>query len=243
MDRTTTPARVALTGEIATTPRPLAAYRDMFLLSDEQLRGGPVLDCPAGASPFGAQVRALGGTAVSVDPAYLDPDGLVTRARADVERVVAWQRAAPDGFDWSYLGSPDRVHDLWTGAVDEFAADFALDDNRYVAAALPELPFPDDHFALTVSGFLLFVYPDLLDFDAHRAALVELARVTRGEVRVFPLHDTTGMPYRRLDRLRGCLHDSGVSTAIRTAACSYTPLPGGDRMLVCRSREGVPDRR
>jgi hypothetical protein len=243
MDRTAIPARVPFTGEVAVTPRPLDAYRDMFLLSDEQLTGGPVLDCPAGASPFGAQVRALGGTAVSVDPAYLDPDGLVARARADVERIVAWQRAAPDGFVWSYLGSPDRMHELWAGAVEEFAADFALDDGRYVAAALPELPFPDDHFALAVSGFLLFVYPDLLDVDAHRAAIVELARVTRGEVRVFPMHDTAGTPYPHLDRLRSRLHDSGVSTAIRTAACSYTPLPGGDRMLVCRSCMDSPDRR
>src|SRR5690606_8688826 len=57
-------------GGIAVTPRHLADYRIMFLRTDEELRSGRMLDCPAGASPFGAQVRARGGTVVSVDPAY-----------------------------------------------------------------------------------------------------------------------------------------------------------------------------
>ena len=67
---TTALTRARLTGAVAVTPRPLAAYRDMFMLTDDDLRAGPILDCPAGASPFGAQVRALGGEVVSVDPAW-----------------------------------------------------------------------------------------------------------------------------------------------------------------------------
>jgi hypothetical protein len=115
-------------GDLAVTPRPLAAYRDMFLLTDAELGAGPILDCPAGASPFGAQARALGGEVTGVDPAYHRPvRELVERARADVRRVVAWQRANAAGFDWSYLGSPDAVERLWEDAVDEFAADFAVD--------------------------------------------------------------------------------------------------------------------
>lgn len=217
--------------EVAVTPRPLRAYRDMFLLTDTDLAAGPILDCPAGASPFGAQVRALGGEVVSVDPAYGQAAGPLARASADVDRVVAWQRANPTGFDWSYLGSPDAMARLWTAALDEFAADYTPDGSRYVPAALPDLPFPDDRFALAVSGFLLFVYPELLD---HRAALLELVRVTRGEVRVYPLHDTTGEPSPVLPELREALRERGVETWVRDTGCSYAPVPGSDRMLVCR---------
>jgi hypothetical protein len=227
-------ARRARLAELAVTPRPLATYRDMFLLTDAELRGGPILDCPAGASPFGSQVRALGGQVSSVDPAYRRPAELVERARADVARIVAWQRANPAGFDWSYLGSPDAVERGWEAALAEFAADFPadlpVDGNRYVAAALPELPFPDGRFALAVSGFLLFSYPELLDVDAHVAALLELARVTRGEVRVFPLHTTGGRAYPHLDAVRSALHRRGLRTGLRTTRASYAP--GGDRMLV-----------
>lgn len=233
--------RAALGGGVAVMPRQLQAYRDMFLLTDDDLLAGPILDCPAGASPFGAQVRARGGEVVSVDPAYASPAGLTARASADVDRVVAWQRGNPDGFDWAYLGSPENVRDLWAAAIGEFAADFALDGTRYLAAALPSLPFPDDHFAMAVSGFLLFVYPELLDFDGHRDALLELVRVTGGEVRVYPLHDTTGDPWPGLSALRAALQKRGVSSGIRSTGCAYAQRPGSDRMLVCTRRPGVPD--
>jgi hypothetical protein len=226
-------ARRTALGALAVTPRPLAAYRDMFLLGDDDLTAGPILDCPAGASPFGAQVRALGGDVVSVDPAYADPAGLSARVRADIDRIIGWQRAHPDGFDWSYLGSPDQVRQSWSEAIRAFDADFDVDGRRYVAAALPALPFPDGRFAMTVSSFLLFVYPELFDLADHRAALLEMVRVTRGEVRVFPLHDTAGERYPQLDRLRADLGDRGVATVVRATGCSYTPHEGGDRMLAC----------
>ena len=221
-------------GALAVTSRPLDAYRDMFRLDDSDLTAGPILDCPAGASPFGAQVRALGGEVVSVDPAYARPDGLITRARADLDRIVSWQHTNPAGFDWSYLGSPDRVRRWWGGGIELFAADFTLDGQRYVAAALPVLPFPDRRFTTAVSGFLLFTYPELFDFADHLDALLELVRVTRADVRVFPLHDTAGRPYPHLELLRTHLHERGVDTELRATRCSYSPHPESNRMLVCR---------
>lgn len=229
------PVQAAALGELAVTPRPLQAYRDMFLLTDDELATGPILDCPAGASPFGAQVRALGGDVVSVDPAYAIPRAeLVARARFDADRVADWQRANPAVFDWSYLRSPDAMNRSWREAIEEFAADFAPDSARYAAATLPTLPYPDRHFALAVSGFLLFVYPELLDTGDHLAALLELSRVTRGEVRVYPLHDTVGAPYAALPGLRAALHERGVATELRSTGCSYAPQPGSDLMLACR---------
>lgn len=228
--------RARLTGEVAVTPRPLAAYRDMFLLTDDDLRAGPILDCPGGASPFGALVRALGGEAVGVDPVYGQTDGLVDRVAADIARVTEWQRAHPAGFNWSYLGSPEELARTWTSALEVFAADFTPDGSRYVAAALPHLPFPDGRFALTLSGFLLFVYPELFGHDELVAALRELARVTRGEVRVYPLTSTAGEPYAELPALRMALAAHGVDTEIRDTGCSYATTPDSDRMLVCRRR-------
>lgn len=239
---TTNPAitrRGAALGELSVTPRPLLDYRDMFLLSDDDLLGGPILDCPSGASPFGAQVRAL-GEAVGVDPAYAVPSAeLVARAHADLDRIVAWQRANPDGFDWSYLRSPEHMEQPWRAAIGDFAADYAPDGTRYVAGRLPALPFPDGRFALTVSGFLLFVYPELLGVDDHMRALLELCRVTHGEVRVYPLHDTVGTPYPHLDTIRAALHERGVHTALRSTGCSYAPQPGSDRLLVLRWGPGT----
>ena len=58
---------------------------------------------------------------------------------------------------------------------------------RYVAGGLPDLPFEADSADLALVANLLFVYDDRLDREFHAAALRELARVAREEVRVFPL--------------------------------------------------------
>jgi hypothetical protein len=147
MRRRALPMAARPIGDIVVTPRSLSDYRDLFLLGDGDLLGGPILDCPGGASPFGAQVRARGGTVVNVDPEYHRPlDELVERVRADLERTAAWMDANPGNFDRSYLGSPRAVTRAFELAAELFAGDYAPDGRRYVAAGLPELPFADRRF-------------------------------------------------------------------------------------------------
>lgn len=225
-------APIGALDRLVVTPRPLADYRNMFLLTDAELTGGPILDCPAGASPFGAQVRARGGSVLSVDPAYARPRAeLVEGIMGDLARLETWLSTNPEYANWAYLGSPGALLRAWELAVDFFLADFEPDGERYVTAALPALPFPDKHFSLTLSSHLLFTYPDFLSFEQHLAALLELVRVTRGEVRVFPLVDSASVRYERLDELRAALLGHDVRTEIRRAACAYNV--GGDEMLVC----------
>lgn len=223
-------ATVRALDSLVITPRPLSDYRNMFLLTDDELVAGPILDCPAGASPFGAQVRARGGSVVSIDPTYaLSRDELVTRIGTDLARLDVWINANTNAPDWNYLGSPKALMRAWELAIDFFLSDYEPDGVRYLAASLPSLPFPDNHFRLALSSHLLFVYPDFLSFDMHVASLLELARVTSGEVRAFPLVDTSGAPYPRLDDVRAALAEHGIGTEIRTANCAYNV--GGDQLL------------
>jgi hypothetical protein len=219
-------------GRLVITPRALADYRDMFVLSDEDLTVGPILDCPGGASPFGAQVRARGGTVVSVDPAYELPAAeLMRQVRDDIASTSAWVASQNATVNWSYIGSADAMRRGYEVAADLFAADYAPDGERYVAARLPNLPFPDRHFRLTLCSHLIFCYPQYLDFDEHVAGLLELVRVTAGETRVFPLVDTTAVRYPRLDDVRAALAAQDVRSEIRRANCAWQT--GGDEMFVC----------
>jgi hypothetical protein len=221
-----------LLGKLIVTPRPLFDYRNMFLLSDEELLAGPILDCPAGASPFAAQVRARGGHAVSVDPIYGPRVEIEARIAADLEHVHSWLAAGPVGLDWSYLGSPDAMMRAFEVAADFFLADYAEDSPHYVAAGLPSLPFADGEFHLTLSSHLLFTYPEYVSYEQHAEFLLEMARVTSGEVRVCPIADPAGVPYPRLDDVRRELTTHGVRTELRQAASAYSK--GGDDILVCR---------
>ncbi len=220
-----------LLGKLIVTPRPLFDYRNMFLLTDEELLAGPILDCPAGASPFAAQVRARGGKAVSVDPIYGPRAEVAERVAADLAHVHAWLAAGPVGLDWSYLGSADAMLRAFEVSADFFLADYEEDGPHYVAAGLPSLPFADGEFRLTLSSHLLFTYPEYVSYDQHVAFLLEMVRVTAGEVRVCPIADPAGVPYPRLAEVRAALATHGVSTELRQARSAYTK--GGDDILVC----------
>ncbi len=219
-------------GKLIVTPRPLYDYRNMFLLTDEELLAGPILDCPAGASPFAAQVRARGGQAVSVDPIYGPRADVEARVAADLARVHAWLTAGPVGLDWSYLGSAGAMQRAFEVSADFFLADYAEDSPHYVAAALPDLPFADGEFRLTLSSHLLFTYPEYVSYAEHVAFLLEMVRVTAGEVRVCPVADPAGVPYPRLGEMREELAGRGVATELRAARSAYSK--GGDDILVCR---------
>ena len=58
---------------------------------------------------------------------------------------------------------------------------------RYVPVTLPSLPFKDDEFDLILSAHFLFMYADRLDYPFHLSTVKELLRVSKEEIRIFPL--------------------------------------------------------
>jgi hypothetical protein len=216
---------------IAATPRPLDDYRDIFLLEEEELFTSHILDCGSGASPFGAQVRALGGSVVSVDPVYqhaaTDLQAIVLN---DLALVARWTRDHSECFDWSNLGSPRMCERYFRLAAELFVADYRPDAAHYVAAGLPTLPFRDGGFDLSLCSHLLFSSANHLSYAETLSAIRELLRVTHGEVRIYPLTSLEGTPYPGLDELRAQLSAEGYASELRPS--SFRFVPGADDMLV-----------
>ncbi len=233
---TTPPASPRGLGDIIITSRGFDEYRAMFDLLEVALAGLEILDCPGGASGFAAAARALGAQVTSADPAYLVPPGeLIARARRDTLYGNRYVREHPELYVFCWFADADDHAVRRLASLEAFAADFHGPDARYVPACLPELPFADGTFELVLSGHLLFTYPDHLDEAAHLAALRELVRVSRHQVRVFPLVDTTLTPSPYLDRLRRVLESEGATTALRRVP--YHFQRGADTMLTI----DVPD--
>ncbi|GAA2810526.1 hypothetical protein GCM10010441_39010 [Kitasatospora paracochleata] len=208
------------------TSRPLDEYCRLFGLTRSSLGTlpGPVLDCPGGAAGLVAEARALGCQVIAADPLYAlpapDRTALARAGRAAIATAAGTDpgRYLPGGHAHrpeKYLRSWDRAHRL-------FAADSAAHPDRYIAAALPRLPFAEGTFALTLSSYLLFAYPELFAADDQLAALLELVRVTapEGEVRVHPLYDGSGRRCPHLPELRATLGAHRISTEIRRVAPS-----------------------
>lgn len=171
-------------------------YEAMFGVQVDALRGLRVLDCPSGPGSFVAEASARGVHVVGVDPLYEQPlDVLVERGASDITGTMErMQRNAARFADIdlkAYAASKLR-------ALVRFAAHFERGkaEGRYLAAKLPNLPFADAQFDLTLSAHLLFTYSDPASGGVlpdspftlawHLAAVRELLRVTRGEVRLYP---------------------------------------------------------
>jgi len=218
-------------GEYLISARSFPEYRAMFDLSDADLRGS-ILDCPGGGSDFTAQARARGADAIAVDPAYAIPaPQLGAHVLAETDRGSAHTAAGHDRYRWDFYGDPAGHRAMRARSARGFARDLAAHPERYVAGALPSLPFPDGRFDLVLSSHFLFTYADRLDAGFHLAALQEMRRVCTGEVRVFPLLDQGGHSLDPLvDDLKGALAGRGVHAVVRRVP--YEFQRGGDRMLV-----------
>ncbi|HEU4999583.1 MAG TPA: methyltransferase domain-containing protein [Lapillicoccus sp.] len=212
------------------TSRSFAEYLAFFALDPDRLPRR-VLDCSAGTSGFVAAARDQGCDAVAVDPAYRLPvEGLERDARAGGTGAAALVTEHRDRFTYDWYGTPERQRGLRADALDAFLADRRAHPGRYVAAALPQLPFGDGAFDVALCSHLLFTWAEVYDEAWHVAALREMARVAR-EVRVFPLlHQGAGEPVAFLPALRRGLAASGLVTRVQKVR--YAFQVGGDEMLV-----------
>lgn len=205
----------------------------MFDLDQLSVASTTFLDCPAGASSFAAQVRARGGTAVSVDPVYTEAaDELRARVAKNLEGARDWLESRADLLNWDHLGSVSAYMRASETTADLFAYDYKNNPQHYVAAALPELPFEDESFDIVLSGNFLFAYDDQIDPAEHKRHLVELCRVARREVRVHPVINRDGDGDAFGPELRDRLMAAGIATELIPAPKSW--MLDATHTLVCR---------
>jgi hypothetical protein len=214
---------------VLVTSRAFAEYEAFFALSSADL-SGRVLDCAAGASGLAAGLRARGGRATALDPAYArGTDALLADAHASVTQGAALVAAHADRFVWDWYGTPGRKEAMRRDALAAFTADLRVHPDTYVAGALPDLPFRDDAFGLALCSHLLFTWSDTFGEEWHRRALRGLLRVAR-EVRVFPLVvQSTGEEVPFLPRLLDGLRTDGYGVEVRRVP--YEFQRGADRLL------------
>lgn len=210
-------------GDYLISSRSFDEYRAMFALTDSDLSGS-VLDCPGGASSFTALANQAGASAIAADPAYARPRDYME----EIQRCSAHTEAGSDHYVWGFYGDFDGYSKARLLSGETFSQDLIAHPARYVPVSLPEIPFPDGQFDLVLSSHFLFSYADRLDLEFHRAALRELHRVARREVRVFPLVDHSGRPVPALmSELLATLE-----TPHRVERVDYEFQRGGNEMLV-----------
>ena len=218
--------------------RSLAEYEKFFNLDLSQLLGQTILDCPSGAASFAAEAAQRQISVVAVDPFFSNPvEKLRTVGLADIEHVMEEVEKVWHLYASGYFASIQDVRTTRQRSLDLFCADFPAgkSSGRYVDALLPNLPFENGKFDLVLSGHFLFIYDDRFDYDFHLAAIRELARVSSGEVRIFPPRGMNRQPYPHLDRLRRELERLGIVSEVRPSNFAF--VKGWNYLLVLSSHK------
>lgn len=170
---------------------------EMFGLSEANLAGKKILDCPSGPDSFVAEAHARGFDVTGCDPLY---------AKSGIEILIQGEKDIRFSWDESkkypaQMGNMDidDFHRRKLAALDRFGKDYdaGCAEGRYQAASLPTLPFEDKTFDLVISANMLFTYSstetggllptEIFDLDFHLRSVRELIRVSRKEVRLYPV--------------------------------------------------------
>lgn len=216
--------------------RTLEEYRDIFLLDDNDL-SGTILGCADGPASFNYEATQLGTKVISCDPlytySYLDIERRVYEANEYITKQVTENSSH---YNWEYLFKNHKdLSQKRLKTMGCFLEDFKLNyqHQRYISAELPHPPFKSGYFELALVSHFLFLYDDVLSYQFHLDAILELCRVAK-EVRIFPIVSNFDKNSTHLNSLMTELSSKGFITKIKTS--NYKFISSSSDFLVIKNR-------
>jgi len=197
--------------------RNLEEYQKMFLLSKEDLQSKKILGCGDGPASFNFEVTQLNGNITSIDPIYKFTKDEIQKRIDETSSIVSQQlRENQNDFVWKNIKSVDELIDIRLTAMSDFVNDFedGKNEKRYIHQELPKLSFPNDSFDLVLSSHFLFLYSEHFDLQFHIDSILEMCRISKGEIKIFPLLDLKNQKSEYLEAILDVLQDKGFETAI-----------------------------
>lgn len=200
------------------TGRTYDEYVRMFNLSQDVLATNAFFVCPGGASSFTAQATKNGYQVRAGDILYgLSKGELAYHGQTSTVTTRSRMKDVVDGYNWEEFGDVEGLLRERTHSLLEFLSDYekGLEAKRYIQCTLPHLPLADGAVDIVLSDHLLFAYPQFFDYKFHLDSIEEMVRVSKKEVRLFPLiSSATGTRPPFFDDVIRHLNELGFKTAI-----------------------------
>jgi len=207
-------------------------YIRMFDLNEDCLKL-KILGCGDGPASFNYEWNKRGGNVISIDPIYnMSKEKIQIRIDETYNDVISQTAKNRDKFRWDTITSINELGKTRMSAMRLFLNDYEQGklNGRYISASLPDLPFKDSEFDITLCSHFLFLYTGNLSYELHFEAIKEMLRVS-SEVRIFPLLDVNG---KKSPYLQNILSDfSGMEIAIKQVG--YEFQIGGNELLVIKN--------
>jgi hypothetical protein len=211
--------------------RSWAEYLRMFSLSREDLEKGKILDCAAGASSFTAHMAEEGYSVQAVDLLYSEEaDVLCSKCEEHLKVLVESLGSTQQKFVWNFFSDLEDLRSHRNIACRDFIMDYRNHRSRYTASDIRNLPFRENEFSMVLCSHLLFIYDHRLDYDFHKRAVIEMLRVSSGEVRIYPIVKNRGEKSPFVKQLIDDLPDLYMDIV----SVDYEFRKGGNEMLIVK---------
>jgi SAM-dependent methyltransferase len=213
--------------------RTFKEYCAYFQLRDTDLKAGPVLDMGAGIGSFCAEAAEHGCDVTAADPIYgLNAHDIAAKSRTDLDELMRQLPEVTHKYNWNFYASHGDLRAHREEARRIFLGDYSRRSNKYVAAKLPNTAFATKAFSLVLVSHFLFLYEDRFDYDLHRSSIMELARIARREIRIYPLVNMRGTRSSYLEQL---MNDPACSAlSFERVPSDFEFFKNADELLIIR---------
>jgi hypothetical protein len=186
-------------------------------------------------SSFCSEAAARGCDVIAADPIYDMPAQIIgDRCGTDLEDSVRQLPGIMHNYKWAFYGDGEGLRAHRQHAYRSFLEDYKQGRTRYVTASLPRTPFVDDEFSLTLVSHFLFLYEDRFDYDFHKKSILELARVTKDEVRIYPLSNLKAQRSPLVEKLTEDEECAALSFSVTRTDFEF--LKNANELLTIRKR-------
>lgn len=220
--------------EVVPWGRSLSEYKEMFLLSSDDLRK-KILGCGDGPACFNTELSAKGGNVTSIDPIYqFSPEQIRARIGEVYPQIMEQVSKNKDDYVWSNIGGVEELGKVRMDAMKIFLNDYGKNQEteRYINASLPILPFEGGEFDLALCSHYLFLYSEHVNLEQHIESMKELCRVS-GEVRIYPLLSiNSNKESSHLEPVMAEMEKSGINVSL--VPVRYEFQKGATKMLVAK---------
>ena len=210
--------------------RNIDEYREMFLLSDDDMKMN-IAGFGDGPASFNYQATLAGSKVTSFDPIYQFTREQLEQRIEEVRTIVMKQMAENiDHYVWDRITSLEQLESIRMSAMRLFLDDYmqGKKDQRYIYHELHDrLPCPDNCFDIGLSSHFLLMYT-ALGYDFHVASISEILRVCK-QVRIFPLCD---LDSNTSDMIEDVISHFREGYKIEIKSTSYEFQKGANRLLI-----------
>ncbi|MBK2094358.1 SAM-dependent methyltransferase [Francisella philomiragia] len=204
--------------------RSLEEYRHMFLLLTNDLKS-KILGCGDGPSSFNYEVTNIGGDVTSIDPIYkFSKKDIRQRIIETSKEVIEQLSINKDKYVWENIESIDALYNIRIESMNSFIEDYehGISEGRYIYNTLPDLSsFTDKSFDIVLCSHFLFLYSKHLDLDFHIESILEMCRLAKAEVRVFPILDLESNKSKHLDKVLEVLVKNNYKYSIEKSSYEF----------------------